>query len=266
MIGINRRYGRDLYMQHLTLSHDQRDKARFISSNPFADFSTLESYEIVDLGIYWAYYSAKIESNTYTYVETECLLKDGITSLKTYTEATMLKNLYNTFIDCVECIKKGGELRLNPCTVMELHAMLTNDLLPLSQRGTLRSHEVRITGSDYIPPSDPILIKQKLTDILIEQEKYDDPFARSIFLHCNIARLQPFSDGNKRTSRLVESIVLMSAHIIPVRSNRQADILRYRSAIAHFYETEDYNPYIDFALDMQIQRINEVASPKFRWR
>ncbi|WP_297128843.1 hypothetical protein [uncultured Porphyromonas sp.] len=94
-------------MQHLTLSHDQREKARFISSNPFADFSTLESYEIVDLGIYWAYYSAKIESNTYTYVETECLLKDGITSLKTYTEATMLKNLYNTFIDCVERIKKG---------------------------------------------------------------------------------------------------------------------------------------------------------------
>lgn len=64
----------------------------------------------------------------------------------------------------------------------------------------------------------------------------------------------------------MESIVLMSAHIIPVRSNRQADILRYRSAIDHFYETEDYNPYIDFALDMQIQRINEVASPKFRWR
>ena len=253
-------------MQHLTLSNDQKEKARFISSNPFADFSTLESYEIIDLAIYWAYYSAKIEGNTYTYVETECLLKDGITSPKTYTEAAMLKNLYNSFIDCVERIKKGDELRLNTRTIMELHAMLTNDLLPVFQRGTLRSHAVRITGTDYIPPSDPALIEQKLAQILTEQEEYEDPFVHSMFLHCNLARLQPFSDGNKRTSRLVESIVLMSAHIIPVRSSKQADILRYRDAIASFYEKEDYNPYIDYALDMQLQRINEVAPPKYQWR
>lgn len=33
----------------------------------------------------------KIEGNTYTYVETEALLKDGITSEKKYEDAKMLK-------------------------------------------------------------------------------------------------------------------------------------------------------------------------------
>ena len=41
------------------------------------------------------YYSGKIEGNTYTYVETEALLKDGITSEKQYENAKMLKNLHN---------------------------------------------------------------------------------------------------------------------------------------------------------------------------
>lgn len=67
------------------------------------------------------------------------------------------------------------------------------------------------------------------------------------FLHCNIARLQPFRDGNKRTSRLVESVALMNANIIPVRSDK----FKTSSIIVMpigFYETEDYNPYIDFCI------------------
>ncbi len=252
-------------MKQLILRDDQTKKAEFIRSNPYADLSTLESYEIKDLAVYWAFYSGKIEGNTYSYVETECLLKDDITPPKTYEEATMLKNLYNTFITCVEQIKKGGELKLNPFSVKGLHAMLTNNLLPISQRGVLRSHPVRITGTDYIPPTESTLIEHEFTEILKEQAEYEDPIARSMFLHCNLARLQPFSDGNKRMSRLAESITLMNANIIPVRSNKSADFIRYRDAIVAFYEKEDYDPYIDYALDMQLQRINEVAPQKYQY-
>lgn len=45
-----------------------------------AKLSDLRSNEIKDLAVVWCYYSGKIEGNTYTYVETEALLKDGITS------------------------------------------------------------------------------------------------------------------------------------------------------------------------------------------
>ena len=53
------------------------------------------------------YYSGKIEGNTYTYVETEALLKDGITSEKQYENAKMLKNLHNLFVSEMEYIHKG---------------------------------------------------------------------------------------------------------------------------------------------------------------
>ena len=86
---------------------EQQGTARFILNHPLAKLSDLRSNEIKDLAVVWCYYSGKIEGNTYTYVETEALLKDGITSEKKYEDAKMLKNLYNTFISEVEYINKG---------------------------------------------------------------------------------------------------------------------------------------------------------------
>ena len=82
---------------------------------------------------------------------------------------------------------------------------------------------------------------------------------RAVYLHCNIERLQPFIDGNKRTSRFLESIVLMNNDIIPVYSSIDEDLLNYRKGLIHFYETEDYSPYADYFLNRQIQRINDLS-------
>lgn len=60
-------------------------------ANKHAKLSSLVSSEIKDLAVVWCYYSGKIEGNTYTYVETEALLKDNITSEKRYEDAKMLK-------------------------------------------------------------------------------------------------------------------------------------------------------------------------------
>ncbi|MDH8702588.1 hypothetical protein M2138_001955 [Dysgonomonadaceae bacterium PH5-43] len=68
---------------------EQQEKAAFILQNPLAKLSELYSNEIKDLAVVWCYYSGKIEGNTYTYVETEALLKDGITSEKRYEDAKM---------------------------------------------------------------------------------------------------------------------------------------------------------------------------------
>lgn len=81
---------------------EQLNKADFILDNPYAKLSGLLSSEIKDLAVAWCYYSGKIEGNTYTYVETEALLKDGITSEKKYEDARMLKNLYNIFVGELE--------------------------------------------------------------------------------------------------------------------------------------------------------------------
>lgn len=246
-------------MKKLILSPEQLEKSEFVQASPYSDFSSLMSFQIKDLAVYWSYYSGKIEGNTYTLVETECLLKDDVTPLKSYEEAVMLKNLYGAFISCCRAIRSEGTIEINSVTVKGIHAMITDGLLPVKYRGAFRSMPVQITGTTFVPEKDPFVIEETFNRILSEQYEYEDPIARSAFLHCNLARLQPFADGNKRTSRLVESVALMNANIIPVRSDKEEDFLRYRDAIVHFYESEDYTPYLNYALDIQLQRINELA-------
>ncbi len=77
-------------MKHI-FNKEQCQKATFILESPLAKLSELYSSEIKDLAVVWCYYSGRIEGNTYTYVETEALLKDGITSEKKYEDAKMLK-------------------------------------------------------------------------------------------------------------------------------------------------------------------------------
>lgn len=238
---------------------EQQEKAAFILGNPLSKLSDLYSNELKDLAVVWCYYSGKIEGNTYTYVETEALLKDGITSEKKYEDAKMLKNLYNTFISELEYINKGKNLEhIDERTLFRVHQSISTGLVSNEESGSLRTRAVRITGTVYIPPKDLQEIKSRLSEILFNQEYYANPLERAIFLHCNIARLQPFIDGNKRTARMIESIVLMNANIIPVYSSKDSDILSYRKGLIAFYETEDYKLYADYFLNRQIERIKET--------
>lgn len=238
---------------------EQQEKAAFILGNPLSKLSDLYSNELKDLAVVWCYYSGKIEGNTYTYVETEALLKDGITSEKKYEDAKMLKNLYNTFISELEYINKGKNLEhIDERTLFRVHQSISTGLVSNEESGSLRTRAVRITGMVYIPPKDLQEIKSRLSEILFNQEYYANPLERAIFLHCNIARLQPFIDGNKRTARMIESIVLMNANIIPVYSSKDSDILSYRKGLIAFYETEDYKLYADYFLNRQIERIKEI--------
>lgn len=238
---------------------EQQKKAAFILESSLAKLSDLYSNEIKDLVVVWCYYSGKIEGNTYTYVETEALLKDGITSEKSYEDAKMLKNLFNTFVSELEYINKGQNQEIiDERTLFRIHQSISTGLVSNEESGCLRNRAVRISGTTYIPPKSQQEIKSKLNEILFQQEEYTNPLEKAVYLHCNLARLQPFIDGNKRTSRMVESIVLMNADIIPVYSAKDSDMLSYRRGLIAFYETEDYSKYADYFLNRQIERIEEI--------
>lgn len=235
-------------MKHIFTTEQQALAARILEHNHFSPLSDLYSSEIQDLAVIWSFYSGKIEGNTYTFVETETLLKDGITSPRRYEEAKMLKNLYSTFISEVEYIKKGNTEEINKRLLFELHSRLIADLIDNRERGIIRKRAVRITGTDYTPPTGEHLIEKALDQIMEEQAEIENPLEKAVFLHCNIARLQSFIDGNKRTSRLVESIVLMNDDIVPIHTTRLEDINTYRKALLSFYETSDYSEYADYFL------------------
>lgn len=217
-------------------NEEQLKRAEGIIRNPLAKLSSLTSSELRDLAVIWCYYSGKIEGNTYTYVETETLLKDGITPEKRYEDAKMLKNLHNTFVGELEYIHKGkNQEQIDERTLFRIHSTISDGLV--SNRED---------------------IMQKLGMILFEQEQYQNPLERAVFLHCNVARIQPFIDGNKRTSRMLESVVMMNADLIPVYSAKDADILHYRRGLIAFYETGDYTQYADYFLGRLEERLKEI--------
>ena len=160
---------------------EQQGTARFILNHPLAKLSDLRSNEIKDLAVVWCYYSGKIEGNTYTYVETEALLKDGITSEKKYEDAKMLKNLYNTFISEVEYINKGRNQEIiDERTLFRVHQAISTGLVSNEESGYLRTRAVRISGTGYIPPKDLHDIRAKLNEILYQQEQFTNPLERAV--------------------------------------------------------------------------------------
>lgn len=151
-----------------------------------------------------------------------------------------------------------NRLELSEPTIKRIHQELTCGLIDNNESGYFRRRSVTITGTDYLPPKKEHQIKKEFARILKEQEEYSDPLEKALFLHCNMARLQPFVDGNKRTARTIESLVLTQNNIVPVYSTKDEDFVRYRDGLLKFYETKDNSKYADYFLDKQIDRINKI--------
>lgn len=173
----------------------------------------------------------------------------------------MIKNLYNIFISEISCIyAKGEKVTIDKDNICRIHSVISDELVDEPESGEFRDRQVLISGTTYIPPGGQGEINRALDDIIHQQKEFSNPLEKAVYLHCNIAKIQPFIDGNKRTSRMIESIVLMNEGLIPVYSTEQKDINAYRQGLLTFYNTGDYNPYADYFLNRQIERINSISS------
>ena len=196
-----------------------------------------------EVAIDFVYTSAKIEGNTYDRLDTDNLLKLGITAGgKRYSDAVMLLNLRSGF-DMV--MTADSTTRLDVDYVCGLHKVLMKDLLPSHEQGIARTTGVIIGASRYRPLPDAQRLRTELKAIMTEADKYADPFEKAIYLHCNLAYLQYFRDGNKRTARMMQTGAMVQAGIMPMLFSDTL-IDQYVRALVNYYETGQYQPYIDF--------------------
>lgn len=191
----------------------------------------------------FVYTSAKIEGNTYDRIDTDNLLRLGVTAGgKRYSDTVMLINLRNGFERVMET---KTNTQLNFDYLCDLHKMLMRDLLETAQQGIGRTSAVTIGASNYKPLTDVERLHTEVKFILEEATKYDDPFDQSIYLHCNLAYLQYFKDGNKRTARMMQTAALIRANLLPLFFNDTL-INKYQRATVTYYETGEYELYIAF--------------------
>ena len=97
-----------------------------------------------------------------------------------------------------------------------------------------------ITGTKYRPLDNQFQVREALekTCLLVNDEK--DPLAKALLLSVMIAYIQPFEDGNKRTSRLMGNAILIAYDMCPL-SYRSVDEVEYKKAVILFYEQNNIN-------------------------
>jgi hypothetical protein len=159
--------------------------------------------------------SSRLEGNTYSLLETERLLELGeAADGKDALEAQMILN-HKAAIDLL--IEQADEIGFNRYTILNLHALLADNLLADPQAGgRLRRIPVGIDGSVYHPLEVPQLIDECFQRILDTATAVADPFEQAFFALVHLAYLQGFEDVNKRVSRLAANIPLIRGNLCPL--------------------------------------------------
>jgi Fic family protein len=115
--------------------------------------------------------------------------------------------------------------------ILELHKILAENLIDSG----LRERLVGITGSVYRPLDNMHQINEEIERLCEAINSKEDVFEKALISFIYICYLQPFSDGNKRTARILANAILNANNSFPL-SLRAVDVNTYKLAILAYYE------------------------------
>lgn len=183
----------------------------------------LDKRELGQFLIDFACASSALEGGTYSLLDTQALIEYGEKSAgKPLEDAFLVLNHKAAF----EYLHDHMALS----SIYKVHDLLTSDhempalentphFLPKEKRGVVREYsDVNVRMSTYLPPYRPGTgyLKQKLKEVLATAEGIENPVQAAFYLLSRIAYLQPFDDGNKRTSRAMCNVPLVKAKLPPI--------------------------------------------------
>lgn len=221
------------------------DEYRFLRDRENAFHERMKDYpkelyrkEMERLGIDLSWKSAQIEGNTYTLLETVNLLKDKVEARgKKHEEAVMLLNHKTALKAILE--RPEWFQRLSVSKVEDLHSILIEEL---GVDRNLRHTRVGISGTNYRPLEVESQIREAMDDMISLVNLKTDPYEKALLALLLIAYIQPFVDGNKRTSRLTANACLLAAGVCPL-SFRTVEADDYRAALLLFYEQNNVSAF-----------------------
>ena len=228
-------FNRDLIDWLLKLPED---KLKSLVRNSFdekniskhADLMSAKELEHLTIELSWK--SSSLEGNTYTLLDTQLLLLEGIKAKnKTEFETQMILN----HKDAIRFIIENKELFSNDIkfrTVEELHKLIGNNL---GIATGVRKRIVKISASNYEPLSNPHILRENADNILQIINKNNDPYIKALLALALIPYLQTFEDGNKRTGRMLANAILIST-VNKGFSLRKTDAKSLAIAYLAFYE------------------------------
>lgn len=199
--------------------------------------AAIQKKEMERLIIELSWKSSRIEGNTYTLLDTEKLILENKEAPgHSKKEAQMILNHKDAF-NYIH--KNSAQFKtLTRKNLEELHAILVKDL---SVGLGLRKKPVGVTGSKYLPLDNIHQITEAVENLSATVTRITTPYAKALVALLGISYIQPFEDGNKRTSRLMANALLLSHSLAPL-SYRSVDENEYREAVLVFYELNSLVP------------------------
>ena len=188
-----------------------------------------KEFERLTIELSWK--SSKIEGNTYSLLETEQLLKENKEAKgHTKAEAIMILN-HKKALDYIRSHLPSFK-KISVRQIEEVHSILIQDM---GVKKNIRNSLVGITGTRYKPLGNIFQISEALKKACYLVNKTANIFEKAVIILLLISYIQPFVDGNKRTSRLIGNALLLANDICPL-SYRSVDEIEYKKAVLIFYE------------------------------
>lgn len=198
----------------------------------------LRRKELERFVIEFSWKSSKIEGNTYSLLDTEFLLKNGIEAQgKSKYETAMIINHKNAYLFVVEAIKNN--ITFDTAFIEKVHGLVVDNL---GIEHGVRDRIVGISGSLYTPLAMKQQLKEQLGVLAEVIRNKDNVYEKALMAVLGISYLQPFEDGNKRTARVLANALLLSAGCAPL-SYRSVDEREYKEATLIFYEQNSVVPF-----------------------
>ncbi len=235
------------------------DKVELFSENEMVKLENLQSTftanvqnltesqyqkELERLAIDLSWKSSQIEGNTYSLLETERLLKEKETAQgKHKDEAIMLLN----HKEALDFIAENPDY-LDPIEIRrieDIHGILIKDL---GVDRNIRTRGVGITGTNYRPLDNEYQIRDALQHMCSLVNAKSNVFEKALLILVLLSYIQVFSDGNKRTARIVSNACLMNNKHCPI-SFRTIDSVEYKKAMLIFYEQNNISTFKKIFMD-----------------
>lgn len=242
---------KSIYIQNI-LQDNQIDLINQIEYDIKANFELnifLAKKDMVD----YIYNTSALEGNPYTFPEVQTLLEGVTVGGHKLSDQQMILNQNESVKLLFELVKKQ-EFSINKDTLFKLHSKISKD--EALEWGKFRTGEIRISGTDYLPPRS--LDLEDIFDKNVEKlSKIHHPINRALTYFLLGARNQYFYDGNKRISRPMMNGELLS-NGFALLNIKVKDKLEFNKTMIRYYDTNNISEALDYLSIYYVKQIKEL--------
>ena len=197
--------------------------------------------------------TSALEGNAMTYPEVETLL-DGVTvGGHKLSDELMILNQNNS-VKVLFNLLESDSFDISKKTLCLLHKEVAKEEALVW--GEFRDNNVRIGGTEYIPPNHKGLDALYDRNMqLLNQIKH--PIIRAIAYFLINAKTQYFYDGNKRTARLMMNGILLD-NGYPMLNIKAKDKLPFNQMMIKYYDTNNIIDGVYYLIEYYTNQINQL--------